>query len=286
MPLLGLDHVQLAMPEGGEDDARAFYSRVLGLIEIPKPPALAARGGVWFGNGALQLHLGTESDFRPARKAHPAIRVDDLSVLAESCRAAGHTPQFDESLPGVVRFYASDPFGNRLEFLHAAASHQSQSANDEAEATLAARGPSVGVGCIVVRPGQLLLVQSRYTLRWSTPGGHLDSGESPAECAARETEEETGLGVINLEFVAITNDLLPDTGKHYVTIWMRGEAEGSVIIRDPAEIAAVDWFRPDALPHPLHLYFENLIAGRSLPASPANLPFRAELQGRAVAPAL
>jgi catechol 2,3-dioxygenase-like lactoylglutathione lyase family enzyme len=105
------------MPAGAEALARAFYAGVLGLEELPKPPALAGRGGVWFGNASVQLHLGVEADFRPARKAHPALRVDDLAALAAACAAEGHAPQFDNAVPGVARFYVADPFGNRLEFL-------------------------------------------------------------------------------------------------------------------------------------------------------------------------
>ena len=117
MTILAIDHVQLAMPMGGEAQARAFYAGVLGLSEIPKPATLASRGGAWFGNGQVQLHLGVESDFRPARKAHPALLVDDLDALEAACRAAGFTPQRDHELPGHERFYVADPFGNRLEFL-------------------------------------------------------------------------------------------------------------------------------------------------------------------------
>jgi catechol 2,3-dioxygenase-like lactoylglutathione lyase family enzyme len=125
MRILAIDHVQLAMPVGAEAEARAFYTKVLGLPELPKPAALASRGGAWFGDGAVQLHLGVETDFRPARKAHPALRVDDLDALAASCRAAGHEPRFDTELPGVRRFYVTDPFGNRLEFLQQQASEES-----------------------------------------------------------------------------------------------------------------------------------------------------------------
>lgn len=117
MAILAIDHVQLAMPPGEEAQARAFYVGVLGLSETPKPPTLAARGGVWFGNGAVHLHLGVESDFRPARKAHPALLVDDLATLEAACRAAGFPTQRDHELPGYERFYVADPFGNRLEFL-------------------------------------------------------------------------------------------------------------------------------------------------------------------------
>ena len=134
--------------------------------------------------------------------------------------------------------------------------------------------PQVGVGCIVVRgDGHLLMVQNHRGF-WSTPGGHLDFGESPAECAARETFEESGVRVTAVEFVALTNDVLHDAGRHYVTIWMRADVEDSAtIIGDPAEIAAAHWFAPNNLPQPRHVYFENLLAGRSWPPRPANLPF-------------
>lgn len=106
-----LDHVQVAAPPGCEAEARAFYGGVLGLREVAKPDALRARGGVWFE----QLHVGVEEGFRPARKAHPAFAVDDLDALA----ARIGDVQWDDAVPGIRRFYASDPFGNRLEFLEA-----------------------------------------------------------------------------------------------------------------------------------------------------------------------
>ncbi len=117
--ILAIHHVQLAMPRGAEDQARAFYAEVLGLTEIRKPPTLAARGGAWFGNERIQLHLGVEEEFRPARKAHPALLVDDLDGLEAACRRAGFTTQRDLEFPGYERFYVADPFGNRLEFLQA-----------------------------------------------------------------------------------------------------------------------------------------------------------------------
>jgi catechol 2,3-dioxygenase-like lactoylglutathione lyase family enzyme len=115
--IIGLDHVQLAMPAGKEAIARDFYSGVLGLVEEPKPANLAVRGGVWFRGGSLRLHLGVESDFRAARKAHPAILVRGLVDLADRCRAAGHPPMTDEPLEGFDRVYVFDPFGNRIELL-------------------------------------------------------------------------------------------------------------------------------------------------------------------------
>ena len=105
------------MPAGREDDADAFYTGLLGLERVPKPPALAARGGRWFRSGSVEVHLGVEDDFRPARKAHPALKVDGVAALRERLAAAGVTVVDDEPLEGYERFYASDPFGNRLEFL-------------------------------------------------------------------------------------------------------------------------------------------------------------------------
>lgn len=112
-----LHHAQLAMPVGAEDEARRFYVDVLGMAEVAKPPVLAARGGAWFRAGGLELHLGVEDDFRPARKAHPGILVTDLDGLVERLRTAGQEVQWDGAFPGHRRIYAHDAFGNRLEFL-------------------------------------------------------------------------------------------------------------------------------------------------------------------------
>jgi len=117
MVVRALDHVQLAMPAGGEALARAFYAGLLGIPEVPKPPALAARGGCWFERGTVKLHLGVEADFRPARKAHPALVVDDLAALRATLAAAGHATQDGEPLDGWLRCDASDPFGNRIELM-------------------------------------------------------------------------------------------------------------------------------------------------------------------------
>jgi len=115
--MYALHHVQLAIPAGGEDRARAFYGNLLGLDELAKPPELAARGGVWFRGGALEIHLGVEEPFAPARKAHPGIQVDDLDGLQERLASAGIEVRPDGLLPGHRRFYVDDCFGNRLEFL-------------------------------------------------------------------------------------------------------------------------------------------------------------------------
>jgi uncharacterized protein YndB with AHSA1/START domain/catechol 2,3-dioxygenase-like lactoylglutathione lyase family enzyme len=120
MAYLALDHVQIAMPAGEEDAARAFYHGVLGLDELPKPEPMMANGGAWFRSGGVELHLGVEADFQPARKAHPALRVDHLDAVAARCDAAGHAAQWDERYPGVRRFYVHDPFGNRIEVMQLA----------------------------------------------------------------------------------------------------------------------------------------------------------------------
>ena len=115
--ILGLDHVQLAMPPGQEKSARQFYAGVLGLTELPKPANLAARGGAWFEGGRLKLHLGVEADFHPARKAHPALLVENLDALAAHLESSGVSVIPDELLEGYRRIYVSDPFGNRLELI-------------------------------------------------------------------------------------------------------------------------------------------------------------------------
>jgi len=114
----GLDHVQLAMPRGGEQTARRFYGGLLGLPELPKPPSLAARGGCWFQCGSLQLHLGVEADFRAARKAHPALLVTEFAELLEMLIAEGFEVKRDpEPVQGRDRAFTADPFGNRIELV-------------------------------------------------------------------------------------------------------------------------------------------------------------------------
>lgn len=115
-----LDHIQLAMPAGREPDAEGFYSGVLGFERVPKPAHLEARGGCWFQSGAVQLHLGVEPGFAPARKAHPGLVVRDLAEVQARLEAAGHEVKWDTQISGFERFYSSDPFGNRLEFLQPA----------------------------------------------------------------------------------------------------------------------------------------------------------------------
>jgi catechol 2,3-dioxygenase-like lactoylglutathione lyase family enzyme len=112
-----IDHVQLAAPKGCEAAAREFYGSMLGLAEIEKPPSLRARGGCWFQCGEQQIHIGVEPDFRPAKKAHPAFAVSDLGKLRETLLALAVKITDDDSILGTRRFFAEDPWGNRLEFL-------------------------------------------------------------------------------------------------------------------------------------------------------------------------
>ena len=115
--MLTLDHIQLAMPQGQEEDARHFYGDILKLQELEKPDLLKSKGGVWFRLGAHQLHLGLEIPFSPAKKAHPAFRVENLDTLAKRLEQAGFSLTWDKAIPDIKRFHTHDVFGNRLEFL-------------------------------------------------------------------------------------------------------------------------------------------------------------------------
>jgi catechol 2,3-dioxygenase-like lactoylglutathione lyase family enzyme len=117
MPAVGLDHVQLTMPAGGEAAAVAFYEGLLGIPQVAKPPVLAARGGCWFETGALKVHLGVEEGFRPARKAHPAFVVDGLTDLITRLEAAGHPVREGDEVEGRRQHFVGDPFGNRIELV-------------------------------------------------------------------------------------------------------------------------------------------------------------------------
>ena len=118
MRIYAIDHVQLSMPQGEEDKARAFYIGLLGFSETPKPAELAGRGGVWFEQGQVRLHMGVEADFLPLKKAHPALLVDDLFALILHLQTNGC--EVDTSQPpleGYRRAHVLDPFGNRLELM-------------------------------------------------------------------------------------------------------------------------------------------------------------------------
>lgn len=117
MRVVGIHHIQLAMPPGGEETATRFYQGILGIPRVPKPDHLAARGGCWFESGTVRIHLGVEAGFAPARKAHPALLAEDLTDLRHRFEEAGVVIEIDRPLPGFERLYVADPFGNRLEFL-------------------------------------------------------------------------------------------------------------------------------------------------------------------------
>ncbi|MCK1794782.1 glyoxalase [Streptomyces sp. XM4193] len=113
----GLHHVQISVPPGSEDECRRFWGDLLGMTEVRKPPALRARGGCWFRSGGLEVHLGVEADFAPARKAHPGILVHDLDALADRLTAHGREVTWNDDFPGYRRFHTADLLGNRLEFM-------------------------------------------------------------------------------------------------------------------------------------------------------------------------
>ena len=120
LPLIAdIDHIQIAMPAGGEVAARAFFGGLLGLVEIPKPADLVSRGGCWFAVGGLKLHLGVDLDFAPARKAHVALACPDLAELRQRMIGAGYIIEDAKAFDGRARFFAADPFGNRIEFIDA-----------------------------------------------------------------------------------------------------------------------------------------------------------------------
>lgn len=112
-----IDHIQLAAPPGGEDKARLFYKGILGFEEIAKPALLQQNGGVWFKSSTIEIHIGIEEAFQPARKAHPAFRVNDITAFKQHIQQQNIKVKEDDRLPGATRFYMEDPFGNRLEFL-------------------------------------------------------------------------------------------------------------------------------------------------------------------------
>lgn len=117
MSVLGIDHVQLAMPAGQEELARRFYGEALGLPEKPKPPDMAGRGGCWFESDSVKIHLGVDKNFHAATKAHPGLLVSGLRLILERCRAQGCQGIDETSLPGYQRAFVNDPFGNRIELI-------------------------------------------------------------------------------------------------------------------------------------------------------------------------
>lgn len=116
MAVTGLDHVQVAIPEGGEHEARRFFGELLGMREVPKPANLSP-AGCWFEGGSASLHVGVDPAFRPATKAHPALLVDDIAALRARLEASGCATHDDKPVEGYLRFFTHDPFGNRVEIM-------------------------------------------------------------------------------------------------------------------------------------------------------------------------
>jgi hypothetical protein len=112
-----IDHVQIAIPMGGEEKGRAFFGQLLGLGELPKPPDMAARGGCWFVVADRQIHLGVDPDFCAAKKAHVALNTGSLDELRGRLERAGYKTENDSDVDGRKRFFTHDPFGNRIEFM-------------------------------------------------------------------------------------------------------------------------------------------------------------------------
>lgn len=167
--VLQLDHVQLAMPAGQEEAARSFFGGLLGMEEEAKPAALVGRGGGWFRAGEVAIHLGVEADFRPQRKAHPALRVADLDALARALENAGHAVTWDSLIPGVRRLFTHDPFGNRIELIEARGVSVSRDEPDQPDEPTEAGGGAIRH----LRPSDYANVISVVDDWWGRPMRHL-----------------------------------------------------------------------------------------------------------------
>lgn len=246
--IMDLDHVQIAAPRGGEEQARAFYGGVLGLREIAKPEALQGRGGVWFavGEGARELHIGVEDDFHPPRKAHPAFRVRDLAEARRRLERAGRAIAGSVAIPGRERFETTDPFGNRLEFTRPIAEKEGEAANEDADEVARRRvreAFGASAEAYVVSPGHahgddlarlVELAAPRPTdraLDVSTGGGHVALALAPhiarvtasdltPQMLAAARRHLSMQGVTNAEYVIADAEHLPflDASFELVTV--------------------------------------------------------------------
>ena len=264
--VLALDHMQLAMPRGAEEQARAFYGGVLGLEELPKPPALAARGGVWFRCGERQIHLGVEENFHPQRKGHPGLLVRDLAATRARLEAAGAPIVPDDLLPGYERFYTADPFGNRIECLRPLAD-ASDTANADSEAIKERVREAFGetAAAYVASPGHAggadlnRLVElaaptlSDRALDISTGGGHVALALAPhvAQITASDLTPRmlaaardflTTSGVANADYVIADAEQLPflDASFDLVTVRIAPHhyANVATAVREMARVLA------------------------------------------------
>lgn len=201
--MLGLDHVQLAMPAGGDAEAIAFYEGLLGIPQVPKPAHLAARGGCWFERGELKVHLGVEPDFRPATKAHPALLVDDVRGLSAALAAAGHTVTDDEPLHGYDRVYATDPFGNRIELMQPTAEPPAdEPPADEWSSLRAQLAPDDPP------PRDAQPTDEPPTDEWSSLRSQLAPDDPPPPAAAVEVVSVSVTGPDEATLAAITHELV------------------------------------------------------------------------------
>ena len=170
--ITNIDHVQLAMPAGGEDLAVAFYEAILGLPLVPKPPHPAKRGGCWFESSTVKIHLGVEEAFRPARKAHPGLLVAGLAGLVDRLELAGYPVRSEEPLEDYNRVYVNDPFGNRLELLSPPIARTVESGAGLSIGTAAAAGGGVFSG----RRGPVCRLARRRAPQRSSPRQLLTGG--------------------------------------------------------------------------------------------------------------
>ena len=261
-----LDHMQLAMPRGAEEQARAFYSGVLGLAELPKPPALAARGGVWFRCGQQQINLGVEEDFHPQRKGHPGLLTRDLATLRARLAAAGAPIIPDDLLPGYERFYTNDPFGNRIECLRPLTdASETESAASEAIKDRVREAFGETAAAYVASPGHAggadlnRLVElaaptlSDRALDISTGGGHVALALAPhvAQITASDLTPRmlaaardflTDSGVTNADYVIADAERLPflDASFDLVTVRIAPHhyANVATAVREMARVLA------------------------------------------------
>ena len=281
--ILALDHMQLAMPRGMEEQARAFYGGVLGLEELPKPPALAARGGVWFRCGEQQINLGVEEDFHPQRKGHPGLLVRDLAAVRARLEAAGAPIIPDDLLPGYERFYTADPFGNRIECLRslAAASEPDSAEISESEAIKARVRAAFGESAeaYVASPGHAggadlnRLVElaapslSDRALDISTGGGHtalalaphvahMTASDLTPRMLAAARDFLTASGVTNASYVIADAENLPflDASFDLVTVRIAPHHYASVtaavhemarVLRPSGRLVLIDNIAPE-----------------------------------------
>ena len=225
MRVASIDHVQLAMPQGREAEARAFYSGILGIPEVEKPLNLAKRGGCWFECGPVRIHLGVEKDFRAAKKAHPALLVEDLPALIALLRNAGHACRTDEPLEGYNRIYVDDPFGNRIELMEPGTSVRPAATSAGMSAGAASRSACATFLTVA------LLASAAF------------AQSNPAALAARQWRQTHERAIID-EFVSLLS--IPNIGRDHDNIRRNAETIAAMMTRRgvAAKIVAMEGANP------------------------------------------